>query len=60
MDGHESTTPLPQEDPLDLTLERALGRFADDYLAGRNLAPRTRVEYLADLVRRSHSFALGT
>ena len=37
------------ENPLDLTLDQGLGRFAARYLTGRNLAGRTRVEYLADL-----------
>ncbi len=43
---HDLTFPSgSHEDPL----EQALGRFARSYLAGRNLARRTRVEYLADL-----------
>ena len=49
MDDQEIPTDAVREDPLDLTLAQALGRFARGYLAGRNLAPRTRVEYLADL-----------
>lgn len=36
-------------DPTDLTLAHATERFAAVHLAGRNLAARTRVEYLADL-----------
>ena len=38
-------------DPLHLTLDQALARFAAQYLPGRNLAARTRVEYLADLTQ---------
>ena len=49
MDDHPITPGPVREDPLDLTLDQALGRFARGYIAGRNLAPRTRVEYLADL-----------
>ena len=44
----KSTATAP-ENPLDLTLDQALARFAARYLTGRNLAERTRVEYLADL-----------
>ncbi len=36
-------------DPLHLTLEEALARFTAQYLPGRNLAPRSRAEYVADL-----------
>lgn len=36
-------------DPLHLTLDQALTRFAEQYLPGRNLAARTRSEYGADL-----------
>lgn len=36
-------------DPLHLTLAQALARFAAQYLPGRNLAARTRTEYIADL-----------
>src|SRR3712207_2894767 len=36
-------------DPLHLTLDQAVEHFAETYLTGRNLAARTRVEYLADL-----------
>jgi integrase/recombinase XerD len=45
----ETTFATPPVDPADLTVGQAVGRFADVHLAGRNLAPRTRVEYLADL-----------
>lgn len=36
-------------DPLHLTLTQGLARFREQYLPGRNLAARTRTEYLADL-----------
>ncbi len=35
--------------PVQLTLEEALVRFTGQYLPGRNLAARTRAEYVADL-----------
>jgi integrase/recombinase XerD len=42
-------------DPLHLTLQQGLDRFATQYLPGRNLAARTRTEYLADL-RQAHAY----
>src|SRR5690349_18153981 len=37
------------ENPLDLTFDQAIARFAEGYMQGGIRAARTRVEYLADL-----------
>lgn len=52
MNNHASPPLTPDDEavnPLDLTLGQGLERFATQYLPGRNLASRTRTEYLADL-----------
>ena len=52
MNDHKSPPLTPTDEavnPLALTLGQGLDRFATQYLPGRNLAARTRTEYVADL-----------
>jgi hypothetical protein len=44
-----SQTGAPPVDPTNLTLDQAGERLERVHLAGRNLAAKPRVEYLADL-----------